>query len=394
VSRYPTYAPDFAVHINGDPLPPMVRAAVIGVSYQDGQNEADRVEINIANPNLVWLRKHIRGLGFQPFPTGIRVGAYPGINATPSGVFDMDNKLELAMGYAPDPLEPMFEGEITGIEASFPNGGMPTMKVVALDYLNRLARGTKSRGFGLLPDFLIASILSAESLLVPTIDPAITGASTALAAINFIFGGSGRKQPGVSDLQLLQAIADDYDADFWVDGNILYLSRFIKEYEPRLKLTWGENLQDFSPRLSTVGQVAGVSVRFTLREIPLSFLVTVFWDFDREHLGISIVPGQAAAGAAAVGGPNFTIVDEPISSPADIAASALSIYRTLRKKLNSRLTASGSVIGDPRIRAGAVVRLEGLGEDFSGDYRVTSASHQITEGGYATSVELAREILI
>ena len=283
MSRYPSYAPDFAVHVNGDPLPAMVRAAVTGISYQDGQNEADRVEIDLANPNLVWLRQHIRGLGFQPFPTAVRIGAFPGIGAPPAGVFDIDNKLELAIGYAPDPLRPMFEGEITGIEASFPNGGMPTMKVVAHDYLNRLARGTKSRGFGLLPDFLIASILSVESRLVPLIDPAITTASTALSAINLIFSGSGRKQAGVSDLQLLQSIADDYDADFWVDGDVLYLSRFVKEYEPRLTLTWGENLLDFSPRISTVGQVAGVSVRFTLREIPLSFVVTVFWDFDREN---------------------------------------------------------------------------------------------------------------
>jgi hypothetical protein len=60
-------------------------------------------------------------------------------------------------------------------------------------------------------------------------------------------------------------------------------------------------------------------MKFTLREIPLDFLVTVAWDFDRETLAVSVVPGVAAAGAKAVVGPAFTIIDQPISSPADIA---------------------------------------------------------------------------
>ena len=99
----------------------------------------------------------------------------------------------------------------------------------------------------------------------------------------------------------------------------------MKEYEPRLTLTWGESLLDFSPKVSTIGQVAGVSMKFTLREIRLEFQVTVFWDFDREVLGISVLPGVAAKGAKAFSGASFSILDQPIASPADIATSALVI---------------------------------------------------------------------
>jgi hypothetical protein len=266
--------------------------------------------------------------------------------------------------------------------------------VVAHDKLNRLAQGTVARGFGFLPDFLIASILGVENLLVAQIDPAIIGASTAIAAVNAIFSGTGTKQGspghGESDLALLQRIAAIYDADFWVEGDVLYVSRFLKEYTPRMTLTWGRSLIDFSPRMSTVGQVAGVGVKFTLREIPLSFLVSVFWDFDRETLGIDVRPG--AGGAPGVGA-TLTLVDQPITSPADVAASALGVLSRLRKKLNGRLTGSGTAIGDPRIRAGAVIRLDGLGPDFSGDYRVSSATHSIDGGGYRTSFEVFKEII-
>jgi hypothetical protein len=40
-----------------------------------------------------------------------------------------------------------------------------------------------------------------------------------------------------------------------------------------------------------------------------------------------------------------------------------------------------------------MVRIEGLGPDFSGDYRITSATHSIDTGGYRTSFEARREIM-
>lgn len=384
------YVPDFRIKINDQEMPAAVRATVTSVSYEDGMQAADRVEVGLANVDLRWLQTHIRGLGFQPFPTGVRLGGVGRLDAAPEGTFDIDNQLSLAIGYAPDPLEEVFLGSVTGVEASFPNGGVPTLMLVAHDHLNRLSQGTVARGFGFLPDALIAAILSAENILIPAIDPTIIAGSTAIAALNIIFKGAGRKQKAQSDLELLKEVAIQYDADFWVEGDVLYLSRFIKEYTPRLTLTWGESLLDFSPRVSLVGQVSGTGARFILREIPLDFLVTVFWDFDRGSLGISVVPGGVGV---KLNNPMLTVIDRPISSPADITKSALMLVRELRNKVNNRLTGQGTAIGDPRIRAGAMIRLEGLGPDFSGDYRVSSASHSIDSSGYRTRFTVNKEIL-
>ena len=49
--------------------------------------------------------------------------------------------------------------------------------------------------------------------------------------------------------------------------------------------------------------------------------MTIAWDFDREALVVSVVPGEAAAGAKAISGPSFTIIDHPISSPAEVMAT-------------------------------------------------------------------------
>jgi uncharacterized protein len=390
---YPQYAPEYKIQINGQNLPAQVSTAVTSVRFEEGRGAANRVEVGVANPNLRLLKNHIRGLGFQPFPSSISLGPVGALQALPAGTFDIDNKLTLAVGYAPDPLQDMFTGEITGVTASFPNGGMPGMTVVAHDYLNRMQRGKYSRGFGFLPDALIAGILGGENLLLPAIDPAIIAGSSAIAAVNFIFGGSGRKQKGQSDFELLKEVAATYDADFWVDGSTLYLSRFLKDFTPRLTLTWGQNMLDFAPKVSTIGQVAAVGMRFVLREIPLDFLVAVGYDFDRESIVISVVPGAAAASLQSILGSVLEIVDQPIASPADITNSALVIAHELREKLNNRLTGSGSCVGDPRIRAGAMIRIDGVGPDFSGDYRVASASHSIDGSGYRTHFEVRKELI-
>jgi len=309
-------------------------------------------------------------------------------------LFDVDNTLRLSLGYAPGPLDEVFKGDVTGVQCSFPSGGMPTMTLVAHDYMHRLSQGHYARGFGPLPDAIIAAILSVENLLIPLIDPAVIAGSTAVAVVNLLFKGTGIKQRGQSDLDLMKEIAALYDADFWVDGDFFYFSRFIpKEYSPRLTLRWGESLLDFSPKVSTIGQVAGAGMKFTLREIPISFLVNAFWDFDRETLGIRVVPGEAAGLLKMVVGPTDITINQPIGSPADITHSAMKIAHELRTKINNRLTGSGTAVGDPRIRAGAVIRIEGIGPDFSGDYRVASATHTIDAGGYRTAFEVRKELI-
>jgi hypothetical protein len=385
----PVYAPGFRLQINGSDPPQALLSSVTSVRYQQGLNASDRLEVGIGNVNLRWLQQHIKGLGFQPFATSIHL---PGLNlgVTPAGLFDIDNKVTLAMGYQPGGFSDMFSGEITGVEASFPSGGVPTMTLVAHDFLHRLSEGSYSRGFGPLPDFIIASILGLENLLIPMVEPFVAGASTAIAVVNFIFSGAGTKQKGQSHLQLLTEIADKYDSEFHVEGDVLYITRFMKEYSPQLALKWGESLIDFNPKVTTVGQAFGVGFKFTLREIPLDFLVKVYYDFDREAVAIIVLPGVAAP---AFGNPVFTIIDRPIGSPADIANSALTIAHELRTRLNNRLTGQGTCVGNPEIRAGAVIELQGLGPDFSGVYRVSSATHTIETSGYLTHFEVRKELI-
>src|SRR5205085_1429073 len=99
------------------------------------------------------------------------------------------------------------------------------------------------------------------------------------------------------------------------------LTRFIKEYTPRLTLTYGQSLLDFSPRISTVGQVVGINRRVSLREIRVDLLLNIFWDFDRESIGITVLPAQAAVIAPAISTPSEESKHKAIRNAIDVANS-------------------------------------------------------------------------
>jgi len=386
------YAPVYRLVINGSDLPAAVRNCVTSVRYEDGVDGADQVQIRLANPDLRFLQQHIRGLAAFAVPTGLGVNALARVDAVLGGLFDLDNSVTLSLGYAPDPPEEMFLGEITAVGATFPNGGMPALTITAHDFLQRTTRGSVSRGFGPLPDAAIVAILSAENGLLPLIDPYMIPFDALNTIGNFLFGTS-TKQSGQSDFQLLQQIAARYDMQVSVDHRTLFLNRLIKEYSPRLTLTYGQSLLDFSPRVSTIGQAVGTSMRVSLREIRIDLILSVFWDFDRESIGITVLPAQAAVIAPVVSQPVKESKHKAIRNAIDVANQVIGLIHEVRQKLNNRLTGSGNAVGDPRIRAGAMIRLDGLGVDFSGNYRVTKATHTIDTSGYRTSFEAQREII-
>ena len=153
MASYQNYAPEYQIKINGESIPARLRAAIASVNYQDGVEGADQVQVALANADL-------------------RLLDHP--------LLQIDNKFELAIGYAPDPLLDVFVGEITGVEASFPSGGMPTINLVAHDFLQRLTAGSKERAFAIkipkvghfpVTDPDIVTLVSFTNGLLPAVDP-------------------------------------------------------------------------------------------------------------------------------------------------------------------------------------------------------------------------------
>jgi phage protein D len=380
---YPTYAPEFLIKLDGQPLPTALKAAISSVTYEDGMQGADRVEVTIANPSLRWLDHPLLGV---------------------------DTPFSLSIGYAPDPLEEVFVGEITGVEPTFPSGGMPTVRVTAQDFLNRLTHGTKDRAFRInipsvgnfpLPDVAVASIVSAVDLLIPEPDPVGGALSVLMTLATFLSDPqsaqeSVRRQEKQTDFDFLSEIARSNGWEVFIDhtqspkGRILKFQFLIQQYTPTATLKWGSSLMEFTPRLTTVGDVFGVSARVWVDTLQMEFVIVVSWDYDRACFNLTIYPSLIGE------------VDDIVGSDAkgkvlaidahSYATAAGNILTELLPRLNNRLTGSGSCIGDPRIKASRVIRLDGLGDQFSGLYRITSATHAFDSSGYRTTFQVRKEV--
>ncbi len=376
------YAPNYRIEIGGDAIPPAMRASVMRINYQDGIEGADRVEVTLANEGLQWLDHPL---------------------------LQVDNEFKLSIGYVPDPLEEVFFGEITGINLSFPNSGIPTVTVVAHDLLQRLTHGTKDRSFALslpcigkfpLPDPLIAELVGFTNLLVPLVD--LTGAALSFLTLVIAYvvdpieAKKGiRMQKSQSDFDFLSKLAKENGWEMFIDHSAAPHGRRLRFQFPAtdrdvaLSLKWGESLIDFTPKISTVGQVGGVSATVWLPSVQIEITVVLSWDFDRAAFDLMIFPNLP--GLDDVPGVDKTrgVIKIPTISP---ATAPKEILGELLPRLNNRLTASGSAVGDPRIKAGKVINFDGLGERFGGRYRVTSATHTIDGGGYRTQFDARKEV--
>lgn len=381
----PRYAPELRVSLAGAPIPAAMRASVTSVNCQRGLEGADRVELTLANDGLRWLDHPL---------------------------LELDTPLALSLGYAPDPLEQVFVGEVSGQSPSFPAGGAPTLTIVAQDLRQRLQRGSKGRWFAVplaclgnypLPDLAVAGAVSLENGLDPVFDPIGAAVSVIIGAaeVAVAFGDPDtmqkviRKQLGESDYGFLQRIARENGWEMLIDhvdplgGRKLRFLSPAAHLEPDLTLAYGRSLIDFSPRVTSVGQVAAVSAKIWQPDLKMEFTVTVSWDWDRNALELSISPGSGMpANADGRNSGEILLLEEPVtqqSAPRVILSNLLS-------RLNNRLTGSGSTPGDLRIRPGGLLRLEGVGERFGGLYRVTSVTHSLDGGGFRTRFEVRKEV--
>jgi hypothetical protein len=372
--------PDFTLALGGQPAPAALRASVTAVSATASLNAASRVEVALANQSLRWLDHPLLALG---------------------------GPLELSLGYRPEPLPRLFSGEIVSHSAGFPSSGVPTLDVAAQDRMAGLQAGTKARWFAIpvptvgnlpLPDMAVGGIVSLEHGLVPIFDPVgaalsvVLGGAEAVTALDDTGAMQRliRKQRGESDFAFLRRISAENGWDMLIDhdgplgGRQLRFMSPADRLSPDLTLAYGRSLVDFTPRVSEVGQIVSVTAFVWVARIKTRFAVRIGWDWDRAQLTIDISTSLIPLGKGA----SHVLIDEPVTP----ASAPRRIVSELIPRLNQRLTGSGSTVGDPRIRAGSVVKLEGLGVEFSGLYRVTSATHQLDAGGYRTRFDVRKDV--
>ncbi|WP_341890342.1 hypothetical protein [Variovorax sp. YR752] len=374
------FSPEFSLLLNGQPAPAALRASIQSVQCKTGYEGLDEVEVSLANEQLRWLDSDL-----------VKLGA----------------GLTLMLGYAPDPLTQVFDGEIVARGASFPSGGAPSFTVTAHDRRHKMTEGNKLRWFAIpiptwgnapLPDSVTAGLVSLEHQMLPIFDPVGLALSIILGGVDAFVAATDpissqkviRRQANTSDYDFLRQIAAENGWDVLVKhdgpmgGHVLHFTSSLDHLDATRTLRYGATLIDFSPRVSTVGQIASVSGFIWVSAIKTTFIVTLGFDFDRMALTLSVYPGIVPVGMPA----SDYLIDEPLT----LTAIPRRLVSELVPKLNNRLTASGSIVGDAALRAGDVLRIEGVGEEFGGLYRATAITHSLDGSGFRTRFEARKEI--
>lgn len=249
----------------------------------------------------------------------------------------------------------LIQGQITAIEPVFGPDHTVELLVRGYDFAYRLYRHVRSRAFLNVKDSDLAERIAQEWGLQPVVEKTAT-------VYHHIY------QHNQSDLEFLLERAWRIGYECFVRDDRLYFRRPNPLGQASVTLAWGDDLLSFHPRMSFAEQVNEVIVRG--------------WDWEQQKL----VVGRAREGrlyakvndfnrlnwSGQLGQGTLVVVDQPVDTQAeaDILAAA-----RLDELSGVFVSAEGLAFRRPDILAGEEVALLGLGEQFSGTFLVTSATH-------------------
>jgi phage protein D len=354
------YVPSFSIIVNGKKLQHGKSLEVVSVSVTDTANQADSFTFTIQD-------RH---------PQVGHFSGGPDLKWMDSGQFDEGSEVKISMGYV-NKLEFMLRGEITAVSASFPSSGAPTLTVRGFCLYHQLQRRRRRKPFESSTDSGIAEEIASDmdfslnAEVVTDVEyPLISSNDATYAAI-------------------LTQRAQRFGYEVVVKDRTLYFQtpRYLNKPAPAVTLEWGKNLQNFSPSLSTYNMATSVKVRAS-QTARGQGKDPVVGEAKGSDIRVKLGPSTGPEIAESIFGKNPVLSDDHnIASQQEAKELAVAKLQTQAMEF---ISGRGACIGDPRLKARTVIKLKGLGQRFSGDYYVTSATHTIDAGGYRTSFEVKR----
>jgi len=281
------------------------------------------------------------------------------------GPFDLAKEIEIKAETADHKLVLLLKGEITALEPEFHDGMTAELVVRGYDKSHRLFRETKSKTFLNTKDSDLVGEIASAAGLTPK-------AEATTEVYDHIY------QHNQSDLAFLMQRAWRIGYQCCVEEGTLHF-RKPPESPKKIELTWGQEMLSFMPRMTLAEQVDEVKVQGW--DVMKKEAIVGEAKQGKLYAGIKD-PKNGAAWAGSFGTGKHVIVDQPVVSQAE--ANTIAEAR-LNEISGAFVEAEGVAFRRPDIRAGKMVSLRGLGQRFSGDYLVTSATHRYTMEGLTTT---------
>lgn len=346
-SEHATLVPSYQIRVNGSSLPEAAQHDLLAVDVYDDLDVPSMCTLLLDNGDIIdnkfWSDDALLAEG---------------------------STIEIQMGYLNNTVK-VFDGEITGLELEFEVSAALRLIVRGHDRRHRLLRGSKTRAFVKKKDSQIASQIAGEAGL----SAKVTDTNTVLEYV---------LQHNQTDLEFLMERAVRIGYEVVVEAKELIFRPHQNQESEILTLKSDEDLIEFFPRLVTLHQVDKVEIVGWSTKDKKAVVGTA--SAPNGSMG-STSGGQAskkAFGGQAVG----RHVNQPVLSKEEADKIA-------QGELNNRalafITGDGVCQGDPKLRAGKVIKIEGLGRRFSGKYYVASTHHSFNSSlGYRTGFTVKR----
>lgn len=292
-----------------------------------------------------------------------------------NSIFDVGNKVEILMGTYKE-FTSMMEGEIVQLRYQFETKQPVTLTVIGFDRMYKLGRTRKTRSFIKMKDSDIAAKLAQEVGLTPETD------ATSIQH-PYLF------QNNQTNLDFLKMRARRINYDVKVEGTkLLFKKSRIADRTSSVTLKWEENLVSFTPTIDATRMVEKVTVQGwdpTKKEA-----ITASASAGSETLAIKGTVGTSRTKSKIKNGKAEVLkVDAPLASKAEAEAIAKARLQQLSMEY---MRGEGSCIGDPSIKAGKIIKIDGIGKRISGEYYVSACEHLYSARGYRTHFAVKRNI--
>jgi len=285
---------------------------------------------------------------------------YPRADGIDSLPFEIGKEIEIRLGAAAERVaHTLFKGSITTVEPDFGSHGCSVL-VRAYDRSHVLHRSRRARTFQNQTSSDIVEKIVSEAGLTPKCDP--SGEPH-----DFI------QQDNETNWDHILSHADRIGFEFVVDDTTAYFRK--PKADSAVELVWPETLYSFSPRVTAVQQVKEVTL---LAHDPKTKSAIESSAKSPEQIAQIGVDRQRVADAFDAA--PLHIATEPVKSKAEGDALTQAL---LDKLANGYVAAHGHAKGNPKIKAGAKVKVSGVGSKFSGTYRVAMSKH-VLRGTYDT----------
>jgi uncharacterized protein involved in type VI secretion and phage assembly len=311
-------------------------------------------EIKITN----WLRLPDVCTLQVGYPAGTGGGAP--FDVLDGSTLDIGKELEVRMGSMGETTtQSLFKGEIVTLEPDFHAGGV-AMVLRAYDRSHRMMRSRKQRAFqDQTTSDIVRKVCQEHGL-----------------SCNAESSGDPHKyllQHNETDFDFVLRLGRRIGFEFTIDAGKANFGPPPVDPAPDLELSYPDDLTGFRPRITAVQQVEKVNVRGFDLVGKKSMLETATRARQATTAGISrqTVATKFPGAVLEIAGQSFKT-----SAEARQMAQA-----SLDHLANAYLAAEGTCHGNPKIKPGALIRVTGVGRNYSGTYRVAKSVHVVRGGG-------------